>query len=161
MRPTNFLGIGAGVGALLFAVLFLEYHLKLVPCPLCILDRIAVASMVLIFALGLCVERFGLRLLLLGGNSLVLAAGFLFSGRHVWLQNRPFDESSSCLSNVKVAADLNEFIAQAFDAKTDCAMIQWDLFGLSIPDLVLIMFGGFGVLLLAQLYGIIQDHQGR
>ena len=51
-RVVNGLGAMINVAAMLFAVLFLEKTLYLEPCPLCIIDRLIVAGMALIFLLA-------------------------------------------------------------------------------------------------------------
>ncbi|MCY4325058.1 MAG: disulfide bond formation protein B [Betaproteobacteria bacterium] len=155
MKPTNIIGLAAAVFSLLFAYLFLQRYLGLVPCPLCILDRIVLAAMAAVFAAGLMVSSPRIQTLLLAVNSLLLASGLLVAGRHVWLQNQPFDESSSCLADSETAQGLGELLSDAFGATSDCGIILWQLFGLSIPDLTLALFALFFVpLLIGQGYAI-------
>ncbi len=162
VRPSNIIGLVASLFALATAYFFLERQLGLEPCPLCILDRIIVAAMGLCFAAGLLVESLPLRRGLLAANAVFLASGLGVAGRHVWLENRPFDESLGCLGDSPAAAGLIDLVRKAFDAQADCSFILWELFGFSIPDYTLGMFVlVFAPLLAAQAYGIRTDSRQR
>ena len=146
--------------SLLFAYFFLQRRLGLVPCPLCILDRIVLAAMGAVFAAGLLAASLRARVALLAANSGLLAAGLLVAGRHVWLQNQPFDQASSCIADSQVAAGFSELLREAFGATSECGIILWQFFGFSIPDLTLALFALFFLPLLAgQGYGILLDRQ--
>ena len=91
-----------GIGAIAFAAcmayaLFAQYVLGLEPCPLCVLQRVAMIALGLVF-LGAFVHnpgRVGARfygVLLF----LVAAVGGSISARHVWLQNLPEDKVPAC-----------------------------------------------------------------
>lgn len=146
LRISFFIGAAACFGSLAIAYFYMQLYLLLTPCPLCILDRIVVAAMGVVFlAMAFWTKwRRGLWVL----NALFLSAGFLFAGRHVWLQNRPPDAAAECLPGE--ASTLLEIIERAFDANASCGAIYWEFAGLSIPAQVLLMFIGFAVLLLAQ-----------
>ena len=160
MRPTNIIGLAAVLLSLSLAYFFLERRLGLVPCPLCILDRIVLAAMGCVFAAGLAVDSLRIRSFLLAGNCFLLVAGLLVAGRHVWLQNQPFDESLGCLSDSSAPSGVIELLREAFGATTDCGIILWQFFGFSIPDLTLALFALFFLPLLAgQGYGILLDRQ--
>ena len=151
----------AGVGcfaSLAVAYFFMEKYLLLEPCPLCILDRIVVAAMGVVFlALALWNPRGKTAWVGWVGtlaSCVFLSAGFVFAGRHIWLQNRPPDEAASCLSDAQAAENLIEVIRRAFDANADCGAIIWEdpVFGLTIPEQVMAMFIGFAALLVVQLF---------
>lgn len=157
MRPTNVIGLLSCVLSLNFAYFFLEKYLLLIPCPLCILDRIVVAVMGLIFLAGLFAYGARARTVLLALNVPAILAGLFFAGRHVWLQNQPLDSNRSCLSEDPEISSITEFLTLAFDATTDCGAILWNVFGLSIPGLTLILFIFLALLLVAQGLGIYID----
>ena len=160
MRPTNIIGLAAVIVSLLFAYVFLQKQLGLVPCPLCILDRVVLAAMGAVFAAGLAARSLRIRTALLAVNSLLLATGFLVAGRHVWLQNQPFDQASSCIADSQAASGVVELLREAFGATSECGIILWQFFGFSIPDLTLGLFALFFLPLLAgQGYGILLDRQ--
>ena len=160
MRPTNIIGLAAAVLSLLFAYFFLERNLGLVPCPLCILDRVVLVGMGIVFAAGLAIASLRARTIVLVINFVLLAAGLVVAGRHVWLQNQPFDDARGCLSDSPQASGLIELLRDAFGATSDCGIILWQFFGFSIPDLTLGLFTLFFLpLLAAQGYGILLDRQ--
>ena len=148
----------AGVGcfaSLAVAYFFMEKYLLLEPCPLCILDRIVVALMGVVFLLMAARNSRGMSAWAgLLANCVFLGAGFVFAGRHIWLQNRPPDETASCLSDAQAAEDLIEVIRRAFDANADCGAIIWEdpIFALTIPEQVMVMFIGFAALLALQMF---------
>lgn len=150
MRPTNFIGILVCLLALGIAYFLLERHMGLLPCPLCILDRVVLGVMALIFAAGLFAHSFKARMIATGANLFALSFGFLFAGRHVWMQNQPLDETRSCLSAMPEIGGLVELLSEAFKAEADCGLIRWQLFGLTIPGLTLLLFFGLLALLLLQ-----------
>ena len=134
-------------GSLAVAYFYMERYLLLEPCPLCILDRFVAAAMGIAFtAQAFIISRFWRRILW-GANALFLAAGFVFAGRHVWLQHRLPDESAGCLSDTEAAETLMEIIRRAFGAEGDCGAVYWQFAGLSIPEQVLLLFFAFAALL--------------
>ena len=157
MRPTNFIGLFTCIFSLIFAYFFVEGYLRLYPCPLCILDRFVLALMGLVFFVGLFTVAFRIRMALTVGNAIFLAFGFLFAGRHVWLQNQPPDPSRQCLVDHPEAISLTEFIEGAFNATADCILIRWEIFGLTIPGMTLILFCLLALLLGIQVLGHYQD----
>lgn len=157
MRPSNFIGLLTCLSSLFFAYFFLEKYLDLNPCPLCILDRMVLLVMGVVFLAGLFVKQIRLRVLLLCANMFALALGWLFAGRHVWVQNQPLDPNRSCLSSEPTITSFTDFIAKAFAAQADCILIQWEVAGLSIPSLTFLLFVFLLGLLLSQAWGINND----
>ena len=51
-RSLAFFGFSICVAAMLFAVLYLEHTLFLDPCPLCILDRVVIIALAVIFLIA-------------------------------------------------------------------------------------------------------------
>lgn len=128
------------VMALLIAYFYMERYLLLEPCPLCILDRIAVAAMAVGFAATAYWRQRRLAWLSWSATTLALAAGLLFAGRHIWLQNRPPDITASCLADSAAAEGLVNLVRRAFDASADCGAIMWEFAGVTIPEQVLALF---------------------
>ena len=128
-----------------FALFFLQRHLGLSPCPLCIFQRIGLMAMggfALIAALFNPKSK-AVRLLLWLGS----LAGILWStgvaARHVWLQHLPADQVPSCgpgldywLEVLPMKQVLNEVLA----GSGECASVDWTFLGLSIPEQSLIFF---------------------
>ena len=150
LRLSFILGAALCWAALAIAYFYMERYLLLTPCPLCILDRIVVAAMGLIFIALAIVRNKRYKIWLLMANALALALGFVFAIRHIWRQNRPAAETSECLSDSETAQTLIEVIRRAFDADGDCGAIYWEFAGLSIPEQVLLMFIFFAIMITAQ-----------
>ena len=147
IQLTALIGATASVAALAIAYFFMQQYLLLEPCPLCILDRFAVGAfgggcLLLMFVWRFSYWRWGVWAL----NSIALAAGFVFAGRHIWLQHQPFDDAALCLSDSVAARSFMDLIGRAFDANADCGAIAWEFLGLSIPEQTLLLFVGLAVL---------------
>lgn len=143
------------LAALLVAYFFMERHLLLPPCPLCILDRFAVGLAGFGFLwVGVFWKRVGVARCGWWLSTAALAAGFVFAIRHIWLQNRPVDETAACLSDNATAATLVEIVAQAFDATADCGAIMWEFAGLSIPEQVLLLLVALAFLQIVVAVGV-------
>ena len=56
-RSLAFFGFAICIAAILFAVLYLENTLYLDPCPLCILDRVVIIALGVIFSLPGCMDQ--------------------------------------------------------------------------------------------------------
>lgn len=140
-QKTALAGAALSALSLCIAYFFMERFLLLEPCPLCILDRIAVGVFgAACTALFFC-EQKQKRIAAWtawGIATASLAAGFVFAVRHIWLQNQPPDESAFCLP--EAADGMLQIIARAFDANADCGAISWQFAGLTIPEQVLLLF---------------------
>ncbi|MFC6204425.1 disulfide bond formation protein B [Psychrobacter urativorans] len=128
-----------------FALFFLQSHLGLTPCPLCIFQRIGLMVMggfALIAALFNPKSK-AIRLLLWLGSLAGIVWATMIAGRHVWLQHLPPDQVPSCgpgldywLDTLPMKQVLNEVLA----GSGECALVDWSFLGLSIPELSLILF---------------------
>ena len=95
-RILNFAGF-LMCAALMGYALYAQYFLMLEPCPLCILQRVAVVGMGLVFLFAALhnpsgVGRFAYALLLVVPVSL----GAIVAGRHAWLQMLPEEQVPAC-----------------------------------------------------------------
>lgn len=151
----NGLGAMINVAAMLFAVLFLEKTLYLEPCPLCIIDRLIVAGMALIFLLAVLHNpaRVGQRIYGFLAFSLAVT-GMSVAGRHIWLQNLPADQVPECgatLDYMLETAPLLETLDFIFNGSGECAEVQWTFLGLTIPEQTLLLFTALAALSLVQV----------
>jgi disulfide bond formation protein DsbB len=147
-RLGNFLGFGACAGLMVYA-LYAQHVLELDPCPLCILQRMAVISLGVVFAMaaGHGAGRAGRRVygVLI---ALAAAAGIGVAGRHVWLQNLPPEKVPACgpgLEYMLEAFPLRETLQMVLSGSGECASVDWSLIGLSMPVWVLIAITCLGV----------------
>ena len=140
-RILNFAGF-LMCAALMGYALYAQYFLMLEPCPLCILQRIAVVGMGLVFLLAALhnpsgVGRFVYTLLLVVPMSL----GAIVAGRHAWLQMMPEDQVPACgpgLDYMWENFPLADVINMVFRGSGECADVDWQLLGLSMPAWVFI-----------------------
>ena len=140
-RPLNLLG-AAACFVLFGYALFAEHVQGYEPCPLCILQRLAVVGMGLAFLLAaahrpanwfrhaysaLC-GAFGLA----GGGVAI---------RHLWIQNQPEGTVPPCGAGFDFIVENFGFLTavkEALTASGECAEVDWSLLGLSMPGWVLL-----------------------
>lgn len=134
----------AAVG-LLGAAFFLEHQMGLVPCPLCMMQRIWVGVAGL-FALFAAVWGGGYRVAA-AGVAVASLIGSGFSLRQLWLQSLPADQVPACGPDLYYMVEvfpLSEVLRAMTVGTGDCAEVHRVL-GLSIPAWVLLAFLAFVV----------------
>ena len=140
----NAAGLALCVSALLFAVLFMERHLGLAPCPLCVLDRMVIGVMALIFLLALLHRpgKTGQRVYA-GLNLTFGIIGTALASRHIQLQNLPASETPDCTPDLAYMLEtwpLTEILSTVFNTSGECAEVVWTFLGMSIPQQTLLLF---------------------
>ncbi len=147
-RWLNMAACGATVGLMVYA-LFLQHVVGLEPCPLCVLQRVAVIGLGLVFLLAGLHAPSGAGARAYGLLALIPAAGgALVAGRHAWLQQLPADQVPACgpgLDYILDAFPLTEALTLVFQGSGECADLQWSFLGLSMPAWVLLWCVGLGV----------------
>ena len=150
-RILNFAGF-LMCAALMGYALYAQHYLMLEPCPLCILQRIAVVGMGWVLLLAALhnpggVGRFVYALLLV----LPMSLGAIVAGRHAWLQMLPEDQVPACgpgLDYMWENFPLADVINMVFRGSGECADVDWQLLGLSMPAWVfiaVIALGSIGI----------------
>jgi disulfide bond formation protein DsbB len=135
--------------ALLAGAYYMQYAMRLEPCPLCIMQRI------FFFAAGLAglgaflhnPRLAGRGQRLWGGTiSLLAAAGGGFALRQIYLQHLPQDQIPQCLPSISYMLEADFPLAEVIDVllKGDgnCAEVLWvdPVLGLGIPQWALVGF---------------------
>ncbi len=139
-----FLVIMAVIG-MSFALFFLQRHLGLTPCPLCIFQRIGLIIMggfALISAL-FNPKSMVVRLILWIGSLAGIGWATIVAARHVWLQHLPADQVPSCGPGLDYWMDtlpILQVFKEVFAGSGECATVDWTFMGLSIPEQSLILF---------------------
>lgn len=154
-RTVNGIGLMVIVAAMLFALFYLEGVLYLEPCPLCIIDRVVLTGIGLVFLLAAMHNpgRTGQRGYA-GLNLVLVGLGGAVAGRHVWLQHLPADKVPECGASLEYMLEtlpLNQTLRKVLQGSGECAEVQWTLLGFSIPEQTLLLFAGLGGLVLLQL----------
>ena len=133
----------AGMMAL---ALYSQHVLLLDPCPLCILQRMAVIALGVTF-LVVAVhnpQQIGSRIY--AAISVVLATlGAAIAGWHVYLQNLPADEVPSCGPGLEYMVEnfpLKDALGLILKGSGECAEISWRFLGLTMPTWVIVCLLG-------------------
>lgn len=147
---------------LIAIALYMEHVLGLVPCPLCIIQRVLVI-LVGVVALAVVVHnpmsgpvhnrRPAARVYALLLTLLAMLGGAV-AGRQVWLQHQPADQLPSCLPSLDYMIDvlpLQDILGLLFSGTADCAKVDWTFMGLSIAEGTLLAFIGLSLFGLLQL----------
>jgi disulfide bond formation protein DsbB len=121
---------------------YAQYGLDLVPCHLCVFQRVTLAALAAAFVIAALVSRPGGRgvfcavLIAVAGLATIATAG-----RHVWIQMQPEGSVPACGADLAFMMDvfpLTEVILKVFKAGGECAKVDWSFLGLSMPAWVLI-----------------------
>jgi disulfide bond formation protein DsbB len=148
VRLANLAGFLACAGLMAYA-LFAEYVLLLMPCPLCVFERLAVITLGIVF-LGAAVQdprALGRRIY----AALVFfaaAGGAGVAAWHVYMQNLPPEEIPTCGPGLEFIWDtfpVMEALNMVFAGSGECADIVWSFLGLSMPAWVFISVGVIGI----------------
>ena len=124
--------------------LYLQYVLDLEPCPLCVLQRVCVIAMGLVFLVAIFhnpgrtgATVYALLQLAIGGTGAALAA------RQVWLQTLPKDQVPACGMGLNYLLDnlpLTDVVRKVFEGSGECAEKGWEFLHLSIAGWTLVFF---------------------
>ncbi|MCK5902921.1 MAG: disulfide bond formation protein B [Cocleimonas sp.] len=147
IRPAFIIGFMMTV-ALMATALFFQYALDLDPCPLCVLQRIIVITLGVIFFIGLIHNPDNTLVKRLYGQIIATSsiAGLAIAGRHTWLQHLPKDQAPECGAGLDFwikTLPPNEVLEKIFEGTGECATVVWRFAGLSIPEWSLVVFTGF------------------
>ena len=151
-----FFGIAAVCAfSMAFAYYYLELHLGLAVCPLCMTQRAFVVALgVIAFIAALHnpgqVGRRVYSLLCL----LSACVGGAVAARHIWLQNLPADQVPACGPSLEYMLDtlpFSETFTIVMMGDGNCADVSWTLLSMTIPEQVLALFIVLGLACIWQL----------
>jgi disulfide bond formation protein DsbB len=142
-RLGHFLGFVVCAGLLAYAY-YLQYVEGIEPCPLCIIQRVAVAGMGLVFLIAafhnpgrIGSTLYAVLLTLIGG------AGAAVAARQVWLQSLPKDQVPACgmsLNYMLETLPFTETLKRVLEGSGECAEKGWVFLHLSIAGWTLVFF---------------------
>ena len=138
------------IGMLAFGILYLQNHLGLEPCPMCIVQRYALIGVIVWCVLGASANA--PRLTVLMSWLVVITAGFgaFVAARQTWLQWYP-PEVVSCGRDFYGMIEnfpLQRAIPMIFKGSGDCTKIDWTFLGGSIANWSFAVFSCILVLML-------------
>lgn len=131
--------------ALLGYALYVEHGMFMMPCPLCILQRMAFMGMGFGFLFGALHNPAQLgRRLYAFAVALFGLAGALIAGRHLWMQYAPPESVPSCsgmdISYMVKAFPFQEVVSKVLTGSGECAQIDWTFLGVPMPGWTLLMY---------------------
>jgi len=143
VQKMNFIAFLVCFALLLFA-LYLEIHMKLEPCPLCILQRVLIMLLGVLFLIGALLDfQYTSRRVYYFIIFLVAFLGVIIAARHVWLELSPPVEAAACGAGITYLFQMlpmTEALKLVFLGTGECAKISWRFLGLSIPAWTLLWF---------------------
>lgn len=155
---SGFLVLASVVG-MAFA-LYLEHVQGLEPCPLCVFQRVGLIGLGLISLIAFVhnpkTAAFKRAYALIGTLSILWSAGV--AARHVWLQTLPPDQVPSCGPGLNYWLDtlpIKSVFEQVLKGSGECAVVDWTLFGQSLP---VWSFAFFSVLVLVSLWQLLRKY---
>lgn len=143
------------VSLMLGSAYFLQYGLKMEPCPLCILERVLLIGAIAVSLLAILhnPQRLGQKIYA-SLTTLIALMGVGFSGRHLYLQSLPKDQIPECIPGFDYLIQnfpIYEVIQLIFKGSGQCAQTGPLLMGLSLAQWSLIAFLGLLIINLAFL----------
>lgn len=157
-RAGNALGFLA-CAALMGYALYAQHVLGLVPCPLCIFQRVAVVVVGVLFLIAALHNPAGNGSAVYGGlTDLAALAGIAIAARHIWIQAQPPGTVAACGADLDYLLEImppTEVVNKVLTGSGECGKVDWTLLGLSMPWWVLI------ALVLLGAWGIVVNFFGR
>ena len=158
MIATRWYWVGLFACCALLATAYFYFQLKLglPPCPLCMFQRACLIGVGFFCLLGIIFrpQKIGAKFLVFGGL-ICSALGLGIAGRQVWLQHLPADQVPECgpdLEFMLEAFPLMDTIKQVLSGSGECAEIQWQWLGFSMPEWMLLVFGVMVVICIKLLF---------
>lgn len=158
MRQMSFLIAFTIIAIMLAVAQYLQFYVGVNPCPMCILQRLIMGILGLLFLFGVVFgnkrcARLPIALL----SILSSIGGILLAGRQVWLQHLPAGTSPNCevsLQYMLSVLPLKEVAQKIFEGSTNCSQIGWEFLHLSLAQWSL---AAFIVLLIFSLWQLRRD----
>lgn len=136
------------VGSIAFA-LYHQYYNWLMPCLMCVYERMAVIAVGLFALLAAAIAPNSRIGVIVACDGIIISAlvGVGVAVRHVLMQYGPPDPVASCAASLPFPIDLNDsFWPGWFSALIrpigDCAAIDFTVFGVSMPIWLVLSFTG-------------------
>lgn len=148
-RLRFYLGALLSFGVIALAIMF-QHKDALNPCPLCIFQRIAFAATGLMFLVGALWNPSAASKRRVAGLLALIPAlvGVAIAGRHVWMTHLPADKVPQCgpgLEYMMNTMGAGKLIRSVLTGSGECAVVDWRLLGLSMPEWSLVVFVGLAL----------------
>jgi len=154
IRLTNLFGFALAAYGLSLA-LYSEHFLGYEPCPMCILQRIAIIAVGIAFLLALIHNPKGRGSKVYATTTLLGAILYAsIAARHLWIQSLPAEEVPVCSFGVDFMLEtfpLWEVFSMILTGSAACAERE-EIFGLRIPVWSMIVSFAFAIMSLSILF---------
>lgn len=141
-RGVSFAGFLVCCGLLGFAA-YLQVHVGLSPCPLCVMQRIIILLIGIMFLIGALYtppNPFGKKLHS-GFLTFFSLSGIYFAARQIYIISQPPGLSTcSSLEYMFQHVAFTDTLKVLLLGSDDCKKDTWSMFGLNIPEWALIFF---------------------
>lgn len=141
--------IAAGCLGLILTGLYMQHVMKLIPCALCITQRIFIIAVGLTALVGFFHGPTGFGQKIYAGLGAVFAiTGSSFSMRQIYLQSLPADQAPACGPDIAYMFDnfpLMDALSLLLRGDGNCAEVAWTFLGISIPGWTLVAFAGLAI----------------
>ncbi|MEP7742545.1 disulfide bond formation protein DsbB [Vibrio parahaemolyticus] len=140
--------------------LYFQHVMMLAPCVMCIYERVAMMGIGGAAIIGLIAPKNALfRWLGLIGWGLSSYKGLMLAMQHVDYQFNPSPFATCDLFVTFPSwAPLNQWVPWMFEAYGDCSKIVWQLFDLSMPQWLVVIFAGnlvaLALIVIAQFFPV-------
>ncbi|MDF2867010.1 MAG: Disulfide bond formation protein DsbB [Gammaproteobacteria bacterium] len=145
LRKINLAGLLI-CGLLLAISAYLQFYEGIAPCPLCVIQRLAILALALVFFVGTLYTHTQTLTLRIHSMVIMIFAGIgaVAAIRQIWLQHLPIDQlPASCgpdlgyiLSNFPIL----QAVQLVFTGTGECAKVSWMFLDLTLPEWALIFF---------------------
>ena len=142
------------------SALYFQYAMGLAPCIMCIYQRTAIWGIFFAGVVGsLGNKNSVLRIIAFSLWGLGAIWGLLIAVEHVEIQSATLSFLYSCeiIPNFPSWAPLHEWLPSLFEATGDCGDIDWQLFGYTMPQMMIVVYGGFSAALMIVLLARLID----
>ncbi|MBS0288979.1 MAG: disulfide bond formation protein B [Proteobacteria bacterium] len=122
----------------------LQFQFQQIPCPLCIIDRIIVFTMIIFFIVALWHNpKLAVQKIYSVVGFLLAFLGILSSGRHLWLINLPSELVPGCGPGIDYlfgTLPLKDALFEILQGSGECALNSSHFLGLPIPGWTMFSF---------------------
>ena len=115
--------------------LYFQYALAFEPCPLCIMQRVMMGVLMILFFMGIFLWKKKSILSLLLVELFFSFFGLYFALRQVWLQSLPMEDTGVCMPGFDLLIRYlppREIIQALFWGERSCGEATWSGLGLSM-----------------------------
>lgn len=132
------------ISFILLGSVYLQVVVRIMPCPLCVLQRFTFGILGLLCLTGFFIsQKRRVRIfinLLLTFFSLI---GMLLAGRQIWIQYFSVGKSSECAPSLEYMISVlpwNQLLAKILEGGSECSKRGWELLHLNIAEWSFIWF---------------------